>query len=62
MAEYERQLAEGADSASVTKEENDRFKDSVSHRLDLQPLGHRLSPLGGEKPVAERFPEKCRIL
>ena len=47
--EYERQLAEGVDSASVTKEENERFRETfISSPVPVRPrpvaIGQENSP------------------
>ena len=59
MAEYDRQLAEGADSAPLTKEENERFQETFLSG----PVGHRPVAVRDEKPQrASRKNKKCNIL
>lgn len=48
IAEYDRQLAEGADSASVTKEENDHFKKTFCDCCEGSKM--------------QKFNKRCRIL
>lgn len=62
IAEYERQQAEGAESAPITKEENDRFNETFLVGLTQQPSGNRVSPEGYEKPITKRIQKTCRIL
>ena len=63
IAEYERQLGEGADSSAVvTKEENDNFKDTFLKPTTGEPTGPRPAPSGEEKSYSPKKPKKCNIL